>query len=223
MDAQSLLARRRRVTQDNSARAKLFHSLHAALEPLQPAKRGWLVTTASKKAWARDVCKFAKIADDAGILSRGIERLTAGQPPILEQEAAMVLEHARNKQVEQIVQYLLSLESQQEINDVHRATCAHAAAIANSLGDDEQPTMSATQLNPPQYVTLLQMASRVQRGKRTLRRMYDKGELPDPDVPSKKNGKPHEWLWETVRPILEKTFDRSLPIEYESLIPVSRR
>lgn len=67
------------------------------------------------------------------------------------------------------------------------------------------------------YVTLQQMASIVQRNKKTLERMKDKTELPPPDIKAPVNGAPDEWLWSTVRPILEKKFCRDLPESYPKL------
>jgi hypothetical protein len=61
------------------------------------------------------------------------------------------------------------------------------------------------------YVTLLQMAAVVGgSSKRTIRRMYDEGELPTPDIEGRR-GKAHQWRWSVVRPILEKHFARPLP------------
>lgn len=68
----------------------------------------------------------------------------------------------------------------------------------------------------PQYVTLLMMGSIVGKGKRQLRRLYDDGELPPPDVEGGR-GKAHEWRWDCVRPILEQRFSRKLPEVFPSL------
>ena len=65
---------------------------------------------------------------------------------------------------------------------------------------------------PDCYVTMSQMAGVVNRNKRTIQRLYDKGKLPTPAVESGKGeGKPHEWLWSEVRPILEEEYNRQLP------------
>ncbi len=61
-----------------------------------------------------------------------------------------------------------------------------------------------------QHVTLDQAAALVGRSKSTLRRLYDKGDLPEPDVAGGK-GKAHEWKWSTLRPLLEEAFERPLP------------
>jgi hypothetical protein len=62
----------------------------------------------------------------------------------------------------------------------------------------------------PSYVTLDQMAAVVGRKKRTLERYKSRERLPSPDVEGG-DGRPHEWLWNRVRPILEKLFNRPLP------------
>jgi hypothetical protein len=68
------------------------------------------------------------------------------------------------------------------------------------------------------YVTLLQIASIVNRSKKTLEGYRDRGELPPPDIEGGGRGKPNEWKWETVRPWLETKFGRSLP----SVFPADR-
>lgn len=65
--------------------------------------------------------------------------------------------------------------------------------------------------NPPEcYVTLIQMASIVNRAKRTLERLARKPSFPPPEVQGM-GGKPSEWKWSIVRPILEAEYDRHLP------------
>lgn len=67
---------------------------------------------------------------------------------------------------------------------------------------------------PPadQYVTLDQMASLVNRSKRTLERLKKRRNdpLPSPAVEGG-GGKPDEWLWSQVRPWLEREYSRHLP------------
>ncbi len=63
------------------------------------------------------------------------------------------------------------------------------------------------------YVTMLQMAAVGGSSKRTIRRMYDAGELPPPDVEGG-GGKANQWRWSCVRPILENRFRRSLPMTF---------
>jgi hypothetical protein len=67
----------------------------------------------------------------------------------------------------------------------------------------------------PQYVTLDQAAAIINRNKKTLERYlndpsYKKHKMPPPEVEGG-GGKPHEWLWSTLRPWLEETFGRQLP------------
>jgi hypothetical protein len=60
------------------------------------------------------------------------------------------------------------------------------------------------------YVTLVQMASIVNRTKRTLERLVKKQDFPLPDVDGG-GGKPNEWRWAVVRPVLESEYGRKLP------------
>ena len=59
------------------------------------------------------------------------------------------------------------------------------------------------------HVTLLQMAAIVNKSKRTLRRLRDDGKLPAPDVKGGK-GRADEWLWSSVRPILNEEYSRKV-------------
>ena len=63
-----------------------------------------------------------------------------------------------------------------------------------------------------QYVTLDQAAALVNRSKKTLERYVadPKRGAPAPDVEGG-GGKPHEWLYEMLRPWLEQQFSRKLP------------
>lgn len=65
------------------------------------------------------------------------------------------------------------------------------------------------------HVTLKQMASIVNKSKRTLERLRDNGNLPAPAVKGGK-GKADEWLWSVVRPILNREYGRQLPEVYPS-------
>lgn len=58
------------------------------------------------------------------------------------------------------------------------------------------------------HVTLLQMAAIVNRSKRHLERVKEK--LPSPAIKGG-DGRPDEWLWLEVRPILNQLFKRQLP------------
>src|SRR5262249_23319983 len=65
---------------------------------------------------------------------------------------------------------------------------------------------------PHQHVTLDGMAAIVNRSKRTLEKRIarKRNPLPQPDIEGG-GGKPHEWLWPSVRPWLEQEFGRKLP------------
>lgn len=76
-------------------------------------------------------------------------------------------------------------------------------------------TTDATATPTDQYVTLDQAAALVNRSKTTLRRRYDKGELPDPDVPGG-GGIAHEWKWSKLRPVLQRLFGRELHDRFPS-------
>ena len=67
----------------------------------------------------------------------------------------------------------------------------------------------------PQTVTLDQMAAVVSRHKKTLERRKSDGTLPQPDVHGG-GGKPDEWYWSKVKPILEGYYDRKLPARFPS-------
>ena len=68
---------------------------------------------------------------------------------------------------------------------------------------------------PPQYVTLDQMAALVNRSKKTLERLKKANKLPPPEVQGG-GGKPDEWLWCNVREDLAKEYDRVMPERYPS-------
>lgn len=63
---------------------------------------------------------------------------------------------------------------------------------------------------PEYHVTLLQMASIVNRTKKTLQRLKAKDFFPRPAVEGG-DGKPQEWPWSVVRPLLEAEYSRELP------------
>lgn len=72
-----------------------------------------------------------------------------------------------------------------------------------------------TSAESPQYVRLDQMAAVVNRSKRTLERLKTLGELPVPDVDGG-GGMPDEWIWKTVRPILQAKYGKVLPERFPS-------
>jgi hypothetical protein len=63
----------------------------------------------------------------------------------------------------------------------------------------------------PQYVTLDQMAARVNRSKKTLERKKKNDPTMPPPVVEGGGGKPDEWEWDKIRFWLEKEFGRKLP------------
>jgi hypothetical protein len=65
---------------------------------------------------------------------------------------------------------------------------------------------------PDQYVTLDQMAARVNRSKKALAKRLNapNSTMPKPDVEGG-GGKPHEWIWANIRPWLETEFGKKLP------------
>jgi hypothetical protein len=54
------------------------------------------------------------------------------------------------------------------------------------------------------------MAAICNRSKRTIENLKITGKLPEPAVRGG-TGKPDEWRWSVVRPILEKEYSRQLP------------
>lgn len=70
--------------------------------------------------------------------------------------------------------------------------------------DAKAPDKTTTDI-PDQMVTLLQMASTVNKSKAALEKI--KGKLPRPKIKGG-DGKASEWLWSDVRPILAECFDR---------------
>jgi len=68
----------------------------------------------------------------------------------------------------------------------------------------------------PQYVTLDQMAVLSNRSKKTLERWLSGGKLPQPDVEGG-GGKPHEWLWLSVRESLASHSGKEMPERYPTL------
>jgi hypothetical protein len=115
--------------------------------------------------------------------------------------------HATEEQLKEIRKLRSSLE--QSARD-------HTPSAANTPAGEVQATAPAAH-DPtfPRYVTLDQMAASVSRSKRTLekRKGSKKDPLPSPDVKGG-GGKPDEWLWERVRPWLEREFGRKLPGQF---------
>jgi len=80
--------------------------------------------------------------------------------------------------------------------------------ILRLRGSDVKPQGEVTS-----YVTLLQMAASVNRSKATLKRLFKVGKLPSPAIKGC-GGKPNEWRWDEVRPVLEAEFDKILPVTF---------
>lgn len=68
---------------------------------------------------------------------------------------------------------------------------------------------------PDCYVTLQQMASIVNKSKSTLEKLKGAKKLPAPNVKGGK-GRPDEWLWSNVRPVLEREYNRTLSEQFPS-------
>jgi hypothetical protein len=97
------------------------------------------------------------------------------------------------------------LDGQTSVRNTVAALVAVAANLEHGKRLDAPPSPVAQC-----HVTLLQMASIVNRSKRTLERIAAKPAFPLPAVEGCR-GKPGEWLWRDVRPILEAEFGRNLP------------
>lgn len=83
-----------------------------------------------------------------------------------------------------------------------------ASPNVERLPSEEAPPLESKEI--PQYVTLDQMAAIVSRSKRTLEKALIDKVLPEPDVQGG-GGRPHEWKWVAVRPILQEKYGRDLP------------
>jgi hypothetical protein len=84
-----------------------------------------------------------------------------------------------------------------------REQCEEWGAVCRRLADMVAEPADDT----PCMVTLLQIASIVNRSKRTLEGYTKKMPMP---VVEGGGGKPAEWEWDTIRPWLEKEFGRKL-------------
>jgi hypothetical protein len=82
--------------------------------------------------------------------------------------------------------------------------------LAEAVAAIDAPVIEPAKLDADCYVTLLQMSAIVQRDKRTLRRLCEDETLPAPAIKGG-SGKPNEWRWRDVRPILEKEYGKPLP------------
>lgn len=77
------------------------------------------------------------------------------------------------------------------------------------------------QAAPPQYVNLDRAAALVHKSKKTLERYKNEqdSDMPEPAVEGG-GGKAAEWEWGTLRPWLEKTFNRKLPERFPQMSAV---
>jgi hypothetical protein len=107
-----------------------------------------------------------------------------------------------------------------EINRSGGPTIGRPAGSIETNGPTERRTAEnacGSEMNQEvrQYVTLDQVASLVNRSKRTLEGY--KKQMPPPAIQGGGRGKADEWIWSVLRPWLEKTFDRALPERFPSL------
>ena len=89
--------------------------------------------------------------------------------------------------------------------EVYSDACLVLAVLIGPKKDDaDLPDL------PVQYVTRSQAAAIVNRSPRTFEHYTD---MPKPAVPGGK-GRPAEWEWPIIRPWLERTFGRRLPVRF---------
>ncbi|MHC4619735.1 MAG: hypothetical protein ACYTEQ_18470 [Planctomycetota bacterium] len=90
------------------------------------------------------------------------------------------------------------------------------ALSGNSIETATKPEPSTQQQDLGVLVTLTQIEPYATVGKRQLKRLITDGELPKPDVPAEKAGKPHQWKWGNMRAALEdnKLAKRPLPDKF---------
>lgn len=83
--------------------------------------------------------------------------------------------------------------------------------------EDPQGAEVMTESGALEHITLDQAGALIQRSKRTVEGYLADGKLPRPDVEGG-HGKPHEWLYDNIRPALENIFGKLLPTKF----PASR-
>jgi len=103
------------------------------------------------------------------------------------------------------------------------ANAAAAAAVEKVAATAATPAVTASEpavapAVPDEYVTLDQIAARVNKCKRTMENRISRMINPfsDPDIQGA-GGKASEWLWSKVRPWLEIEFERPLPEPYPNV------
>jgi hypothetical protein len=95
----------------------------------------------------------------------------------------------------------------QHLQTVRLTNKRRLAALRTPQGN---PTEHEPSIELPDLVDLDQAAAVVNRKPAALRHYRDRG-MPKPHVRGKK-GQPNEYLWSEMRPWLEKTFNRSIPV-----------
>ncbi len=114
---------------------------------------------------------------------------------------------------------LMNLLYRDPLNDLPRATADWSVLIERVKSSAVESWAGAEPITSEQMVTLDQAASIVNRAKPTLRRYYDNAKLPEPDVMGG-SGRPHEWKWANLRPVLAELFQRDdLPERFPTLRP----
>jgi len=97
-------------------------------------------------------------------------------------------------------------------NAAAAAAVEKVAAVAAVTAAEATPAVAPTAVPDDRYVTLQQMATLVQKSKKTLENRISRKEnpLPDPDIQGA-GGKASEWRWSRVRGWLMEEFQRPLP------------
>jgi hypothetical protein len=109
-----------------------------------------------------------------------------------------------------LVQLVKEIDLEKHVFELRPLVRDYLVSRGHSIPLHLPPPLGPTDSQGEQYVTLDQAAGFVNRGKKTLERYLKKEKMPQPDVEGG-GGRPHEWIWSTLRPWLEKTFGKSLP------------
>ena len=78
-----------------------------------------------------------------------------------------------------------------------------------------QPAPTQPRTPPPQFVTLADAATLARVSKKTAERWRKNARLPEPEILASK-GKANKWLWDTLRPAIEKQIGHDLPEQFPS-------
>ncbi len=104
----------------------------------------------------------------------------------------------------------------QELQELRREVTRLRLEVRPAGAPHEQQILPFVQPTPDlQLVTLDQMAAMVRLQKRSLDR--HRRQMPAPAVKGG-GGRPTMWAWAEVRPWLETTFGRALPVDYPSYV-----